>query len=192
MGRSFAKLYEVCLTPAQRESLTELTRNGHAPVKKVRHAQVLLWSDSNREDGRLSAREIGERLDMHVNTVDRIRKAFVLEGEGPALNRKPRAASPIPPKIDGKVEAHLIAICTGPPPEGRARWTLQLLAGELMKRGFVTNVSAETVRKSLKKIACSPGASRVGACPNGIRRASSRRWKAFSTSTRRSTAKMSL
>lgn len=60
-------------------------------------------------------------MEMHVNTVDRIRKRFVLEGEAPALNRKVRQTPAVPPKIDGVIEAHLIAICTGPAPEGRAR-----------------------------------------------------------------------
>ena len=75
----------------------------------------------------------------------------VLEGEESALNRKVREVPAIEPKIDGKAEAHLIAICCGPPPAGRTRWTLSLLAGELKKRGLVTSVCAETVRKTLKK-----------------------------------------
>src|SRR5947209_18672598 len=111
MAVSIPNLYPVVLSAEQRERLTVLTRNGHAPVKKVRHAQVLLLSDRDRPDGRLTRDQVAERLDLHVNTVDRIRKRFVREGEAPALDRKPRATPPAPPKIDGRVEAHLVAIC---------------------------------------------------------------------------------
>ena len=183
MAVSTPNLYPVCLTSEQREILTEITRNGRNAAKKIRRAQILLWSDVEREGGRLSSREIGERLGMHVNSVDRVRKRFVLEGEAAALERKVREAPAVTPKIDGRAEAHLIAICCGPAPEGRAKWTLTLLAEELRRKGLVTGVCAETVRKALKKTNCSLGESSAGASPSGIRRGSSRRWKTFSTST---------
>jgi len=189
MAISTPNKYLVWLTHEQRERLDAITRNGHASAKKIRHAQVLLWSDGHREGGRLSSREIAERLGMHDNSVDRIRKHFVLEGEEPALNRKVRETPAVEPKIDGKVEAHLIAICCGSPPEGRTRWTLSLLAGELKRRGLVTSVCAETVRKTLKKTSCSPGASNAGACQSETAPGLSRKWKTSSMSTRRSIAK---
>lgn len=184
MAVSTPNLYPVCLTSEQREILTEITRNGRNAAKKIRRAHILLWSDVEREGGRLSSREIGERLGMHVNSVDRVRKRFVLEGEAAALERKVRETPAVAPKIDGRAEAHLIAICCGPAPEGRAKWTLTLLAEELQRKGLVTGVCAETVRKALKKTNCSLGGSSVGASPNGIRHGSSRRWKTSSTSTR--------
>jgi hypothetical protein len=88
---------------------------------------------------------------MHLNTVARIRRCFVVEGEAPALDRKVRATPPTPPIFDGRAEAHLVAICCSGPPEGRTRWTLELLAAELVERRIVTQVSAETVRRVLKK-----------------------------------------
>jgi hypothetical protein len=94
---------------------------------------------------------------MHVNSVDRIRKRFVLEGEQPALERKKRAEPPTQPILDGNAEAQLIAICCGSPPEGRVRWTMQLLADELKSRRIVTTISAETVRRNLKKTTSSLG-----------------------------------
>ena len=81
MAVSTPNVYPVVLTAQQRERLTDITRNGHAPVKKVRHAQVLLLSDGERSGGRLTRDRIAEQLDMHVNTVDRVRKRFVMEGE---------------------------------------------------------------------------------------------------------------
>jgi transposase len=148
---STPNLYPVHLAPQQRQSLEDIARNGHAPVKKVRHAQVLLMSDHDRLGGKMTGPEIAAALGMHINTVARIRKRFVLEGERPALERKPRPTPPVPAKVDGRVEAHLIALCTGPPPEGRARWTMELLAGELVRREVVTSISGETVRVALKK-----------------------------------------
>ena len=189
MARSTPNKYLIWLTDEQRERIEAITRNGRASAKKIRHAQVLLWSDGNREGGRISSREIAERLGMHDNSVDRIRKRFVLEGEEPALNRKVREIPAIEPKIDGKVEAHLIAVCCGPPPAGRTRWTLSLLAGELKKRKLVTSVCAETVRKTLKKTNLSLGANSAGACRNATVPVSSHRWKTSSTSTRRNIAK---
>lgn len=187
MAVSTPNLYPVCLTPAGRAALEAVTRNGRNSAKKIRRAQVLLWSDVNREGGRLSSREIGERLGMHDNSVDRIRKQFVLEGEDSTLNRKVRETPAVPPKIDGQVEAHLIAICCGPAPAGRVRWTLSQLASELKRKGLVTGVCVETVRQALKKTNCSLGGSSAGASPNGTKRGSSRRWKTSSTSTPRRT-----
>ncbi len=175
-------LYPVRLTDEQRERLEAISSKGRAPVRKVRAAQVLLLSDRNRPSGRLSRDQIAQALGMHVNSVDRIRKRFVLEGEEPVLERKPRATPPIPPKIDGHVEAHLVAICCGPAPQGRARWTLKLLASELTRRGLVTHVCAETVRQALKKTTCSLGGSSRGVFRKRTQPASSPRWKTSSTS----------
>lgn len=191
MAVSIPNVYPVVLTAEQRERLTDITRNGHAPVKKVRHAQVLLLSDGERPGGRLTRDQIAAQLDMHVNTVDRIRKRFFTEGEAPTLNRKPRATPPNPPKIDGHVEAHLVAICCGKAPEGRTYWTLQLLVDELKSRRLVASVCVETVRKALKKTNCSLGGRSVGASRNGTKRVSSPRWKTSSTSTRRRTRQTS-
>lgn len=143
--------YPIFLTDERRASLDEVCRNGHSPAKKIRHAQVLLLSDRNRPDGRLKGDEIAELLGMHLNTVARIRRQFVLEGEAPAINRKPRQTPPTPPIIDGEAEPQLVAICCSDPPEGHVRWTMQMLADELKTRRIVTQVSAETVRRVLKK-----------------------------------------
>jgi len=191
MAVSIPNLYPVMLTDDQRERLIDLTRNGHAPVKKVRHAQVLLLSDGARSGGRLTRDQIAAQLDMHVNTVDRIRKRFVREGEAPALNRRPRAAAPNPPKIDGRVEAHLVAICCSQAPEGRTYWTLKMLVDELKARKLVTTVCVETVRKALKKTHCSLGGRSAGASRSETGPASSPRWKTSSTSTPRRTRKKS-
>lgn len=167
MARSTPNQYLVTLTDDQRQRLEQITRIGSAPVSKVRHARVLLLSDGHRVGGRLTRDQIAEALGMHVNTVDRLRKRFVLEGEAPALERKVRVEPPTPPKIDGRAEAHLVATCCSKAPDGRTRWTLQLLADELKRRGLVSSVSIETVRQTLKKTRCSRGGSSAGASPSG-------------------------
>ena len=184
---STPNLYPVHLTPEQRASFEDITRNGQAPAKKIRHAQVLLMSARDRPGGKMTGPEVAAALGMHINTVARIRKRFALEGEQPALERRPRRTPPVPPKVDGRVEAHLIALCTGPPPEGRVRWTMKLLAGELVRREVVDAISDETVRLALKKKTSSPGRCGRGACPSGTTPGSSPTWRSCSTSTPRTT-----
>lgn len=151
MSDSSPNQYPVFLTDEQRASLDEICRNGNSPARKIRHAQVLLLSDRHRPGGRLKGNEIAELLRMHLNTVARIRRQFALEGEAPAINRKPRQTPPTPPIIDGEIEPQLVAICCSNPPEGHVRWTMQMLANELKSRRIVTQISAETVRRVLKK-----------------------------------------
>lgn len=187
MALSRSILYPVQLSAPQREDLETITSSGRASARKIRRARVLLLSDHGRLGGRLSRTQVAQTLDLHVNSVDRIRKRFFEEGEAPALNRRPRLTPPTPPKLDGAGEAHLVAICCSAPPSGRIYWTLQLLADELIKRRIVTHICAETVRQTLKKTNCSLGASSAGVSPNATAPASWRRWKTSSMSTRTNT-----
>jgi hypothetical protein len=143
--------YAVVLTAAARRRLEAITRNGHAPAKKILHARVLLMSDAHHPAGRYSDKQIGAILGLHVNTVARIRTRFVRQGEGPALERQARPTPPVAPKLDGRGEATLVAICCSPPPEGQRRWTLRLLQAEMTRRHVVTSICCETIRKTLKK-----------------------------------------
>jgi hypothetical protein len=173
---------QVRLTAEQRRDLEHTARDGQSPARKARYARLLLHADEAHPEGRRNDAWIGEALGMHVNTVARVRKNFAAGGLDAAFGRKPRETPPVPPKIDGHVEAQLVAICCGPPPEGRVRWTLQLLADELGRPKLVTSVCAETVRRTLKKTCCSPGASSPGASPSGTAPGSARRWKSCSMS----------
>lgn len=172
MARSTPNQYPVRLTPEQRQRFESISSNGHAPAKKIMHARLLLLSDHDREGGPWSRTQVAEALGLHPNTVDKIRKRFVVDGEAPALERKARSEPPRPPILDGRAEAHLVAICCGLPPEGRAVWTLQLLADELVARGIVVQISADTVGRALKKTNCSLGERSAGASPRRTRRGS--------------------
>jgi transposase len=175
--------YTVHLSPEARDRLQSITRNGSGPAKKILHAQILLMSDQLHEAGRYHDHQIAAALGIHLNTVARIRKRFVLEGEAPAIQRKQRLTPPIAYKFDGHAEAQLVAVCCSEPPAGSVRWTLSLLRQECVTRKIVTSISRETIRKTLQKTNCVPGARSASAFPNVTRHASSRRWNRCSTST---------
>jgi hypothetical protein len=149
---------KVRLTEEQRERLEDITRNGNGSAKRIMHARVLLMSDEGHPLGRYTDERIGLHLGVSERTVERVRTTFVRCGESVALERKVRQSPPVVPKLDGAAEAHLVAICCSPPPAGRARWTLSLLADELVGRGVVVSVCRETVRTALKKTSCNRGA----------------------------------
>ena len=143
------KRYIVRLTDEEREDLTQLVSKGKAAARKLRRARVLLKADA---DGPAWAdRRIAEALDVGTRMVENIRRRSVEEGLEAALNRKKRCRPPREKVLDGEKEAKLIAMCCGKPPEGRARWTLRLLAGNMVELDIVESISYETLRRTLKK-----------------------------------------
>jgi len=152
------KKYKVDLTTEERSDLEDRLRGGQMSVRKVKRIQILLKADEDWNDER-----IAEALDVGLSTVERTRRKFVERGLGGAItNRRPRRK--YPRKLDGKAEAHLIALMCGPAPAGHARWSLRLLADELVKiEGVeIEDISHETVRQTLKKTNLSPGAKNNG------------------------------
>ena len=151
MAQSIPNRYPVRLDDVQRQQLEAICASGSGSARKIRRARVLVLCDRNRPQGRLRRQDVAQIMGLHVNSVDRICKRFCLEGTDVTLTRKAPAQPAVPRKIDGEMEAQLIAICCSPAPEGRTRWTLKLLASEMKTRGIVTHIAAETVRKTLKK-----------------------------------------
>jgi len=152
------KKYIVDLTTEERSDLEGRLQGGQMSVRKVKRIQILLKADEGWSDKRIS-----EALDVGLSTVERTRCKFVERGlEGAITNRRPRRK--YPRKLDGKAEAHLIALMCGPAPAGYARWSLRLLADELVKiEGVeIEDISYETVRQTLKKTNLSPGAKNNG------------------------------
>lgn len=113
--------HKIYLSCEQRENLDSISRNGHSPAKKILHARVLLMADLEHPKGGKTDGQISDALGIHVNTVARIRKKFVTEGETNALERKKRSEPPTAPLLDGEKEAHLVAICCSQAPQGRIR-----------------------------------------------------------------------
>jgi transposase len=178
---------EVVLSEEQRNELESLVRDGKAAARRVRHARILLMADEDRREGRRPDWYIAERVGISERQVCRIRRRFVHEGISSVLNRKTRSDAGMPRKMDGAVEAQLVTLCCSTPPEGRQRWTLQLLADELRRLQVVTSVCRETVRQTLKKTASSRGRRNASASRKPIMRGSLRTSKKSSTSTRNST-----
>jgi transposase len=152
VGRGKKEENKICLSAQQRERLADISRNGHAPAKKILHAQVLLMADEGAGATKhWTDEEIAAALNLHRNTVQRIRYRFLAQGEQPALNRRVRATPPVAPMVDGHLEAQIVALCCSQAPDGRTCWTLELLTHQLKARQIVLQISRETVRRTLKK-----------------------------------------
>ncbi len=143
------KKYIVRLSQDERKVCTEVVKNLKGTSQKVRRAQILLKADADGPSW--VDQKICEAFDCRVQTVENIRKQFVLEGFEAALERKKRSEPPTPAKLDGMQEAKLIALRLGKPPAGFGRWTLHLLADQLVELEVVDSISHETVRRTLKK-----------------------------------------
>lgn len=114
-------------------------------------ARILLKADQSDNGPGWSDEKISEALDVTVQTIERVRKQLVEEGFDAVLSRKKYTQKVSRKKIDGDVEAHLVALSCSEPPPGRARWTLRLLADMIVELGYVQNISHEAVRQTLKK-----------------------------------------
>ena len=123
---------------------------GRTAAYRQTHARILLLSDENQADGAMKDEEIARALRVGTATVERVRRRRVEEGLARALGRKEQLRRR-QRKLDGSGEAHLMALACSQPPEGRAGWTLQMLADRLVEREIVESISAETVRRTLKK-----------------------------------------
>ena len=149
--------YVVDLNEQEREHLLEVTRHGKSSARKIKRAHMLLKADQD-----LSDVQIAQAVDTSTATVLRTRKRFVEEGLD-ALNERPRSGQPN--KLDGKQQAHIIAVACSSPPQGHTHWTLRLLASKVVQLGFADSISPETVRKILKKTNSNPGRKSNGAFP---------------------------
>ena len=140
----------VKLSAEERTRLERLVATGKNSAAALLHARILLKADANH------AECITVALDTSISTVLRIRKAFVEQGLDAAVYRK-RSTRHYQRKLDGAGEAHLIAIACSKAPEGRARWTMQLLADKMIELKIVDTISDDTVHRTLKKTTSSRG-----------------------------------
>ena len=150
------KRYRVRLSEEEQKGLRSLVSKGRAAAYKQTHARILLLCDENQADGTMKDEEIARALKLGTATVERVRRRGVEEGLEAALGRR-QQLNRRQRKLDGAGEAHLIALTCSQPPEGRAGWTLRLLADQLVECEIVDSISTETVRQTLKKTNSSPG-----------------------------------
>ncbi|MHC4200827.1 MAG: helix-turn-helix domain-containing protein [Planctomycetota bacterium] len=143
------KKYVVRLTDGEREELACMVKKGRAAAYKIRHANILLKADA---DGPAwPDTRIAEAFGCHRGTVENVRRRCALEGLEAAIVRKRQKKLSRERKLDGEGEARLIAIACSEPPDGRDRWTLELLAGELVRLKVADSISGQTVRRTLKR-----------------------------------------
>src|SRR3954452_2519112 len=157
------KKYKVTLTDEERCHLHEMIAASKAAAKKLAHARVLLKADAADGGPAWPAAGTGEAAELSVATVERVRQRFVEQGLEAALCRKKQERPSRERKLDGAAEARLVALACSAPPDGRARWTMQMLADELVELEVVDAVSDETVRRTLQKTRSSRGRPSGGA-----------------------------
>ena len=151
-----AKQYRVNLSQDERKQLLEVSRRGNSSARKVKRSLILCKSDEGLTD-----QQVSQALLVGPSTVSRVRQRFVEGGLERALNDRPRPGQRR--KLDGKQEAHLVAVACSSTPEGHTRWTLQLLADQAVKLELTDSISRETVRQILKKTNSSRGRRKPGA-----------------------------
>ncbi len=143
------KKYVVRLTDEERNGLEAMVKKGRAAAYRIRHANILLKADA---DGPAwTDARIADAFGCHTGTVENVRRRFVLEGIEAAIIRRKQKKLSRERTLDGEGEARLIAIACSEPPDGRDRWTLELLAGELVRLKVADSISGQTVRRTLKK-----------------------------------------
>jgi transposase len=154
------KKYIVRLREEERVALNALVSKGAAAAQKIKHANVLLKVDA---DGPAwSDEQAGEVFGCAPRTVFSIRERFVEQGLEAALARKKRERPACEPILDGEKQARLVQIACSEPPAGRTRWTLKLLAEQLVALEVVESISAPTVMRALKKTNCNRIGGSVG------------------------------
>jgi len=142
--------YSVKLTTLQRKELEKIKSSKSAKELTKKHAKILLYLDEN-EKNQLTVFETAHKVKLHFKNIYKIRKQFATEGIERALNRKKRETPPVPAKITGDVEAHIIATACSSVPEGRKAWTLQMIADKIVLNGLLERVSDVSIMRVLKK-----------------------------------------
>jgi transposase len=153
---------EIRLSDEDRATLKKLITSGTSEARVHTRARLLLMASERSVGSRgtdtrrtNSNQAIADALDLCSKTVSRVRQLFVQGGLQAALYDKPRSGRP--PVIDGEAEARLVMLACSTPPEGRGRWTLQLLADKMVELGYVEHISDTWVMQRLKKTLSSPG-----------------------------------
>ena len=143
------KKYIVRLTAEEKKELENLVKKGKTQAYRIKHANILLAVDADGPNW--PDHQVAKAYKCHQNTVVNVRQRFVEQGFQAALERKKQQAPSRKRIIDGENEARLISIACSKPPEGSAKWTMQMLADELVALKVVDCVSGQTVWRALKK-----------------------------------------
>ena len=154
--------YKVTLDKKERDDLRGITQKGSHKSQKVINALILLNCDEGEfQDHPMINEDVAAVLKTSMRKIDRVKKRFVEEGLEIALGGR-KGERVYSRKADGDFEAHLVALSCSKPPEGFSRWSLRLLADQVVELDYIDSVSYETVRRVLKKTKSSPGRSKGG------------------------------
>ena len=153
---------KVELTTEQRERCLGLVNSGTAHARSIMHAHVLLKTDSSPDGPGWTDQAIAAAFEVSTVTVAKIRRRMVHEGLDAALRHYDSSQRDYHAKLDGRQEAHLIAIAHSDPPAGFARWSLRMIGKQMVLSGHVDSISHVTVGNVLKKGHCSPGVAGNG------------------------------
>lgn len=142
--------YSVTLTDQERKALKKKVKTGNGTARSILRANVLLASDTNAKS-KMTVAEIASAFNTTENTVVKVRKDYLEKGMEGALVRKKRETPPVPGKVDGDLEAHILQIACSNAPEGYAKWSVRLIANRCVELGYIESISHTAVATVLKK-----------------------------------------
>ena len=145
------KLYDITIDKNERSALEKIVSSGKSSAKEVLRANIILNSDCSEGHVPVRLRELAALLNTSTTTIQNVRRGYYKSSMDATIQRKKRETPPVPPKIDGKFEARLIALACNDPPEGYAKWNLRLLADRTVELGYIDSVSHMTISRVLKK-----------------------------------------
>lgn len=149
------RLHPIVLDAEQRARLETVVSQGRSPARTITRARILLKADCGPGGSNWTDTAIRAAFDVSRTTISKVRREFARDGLAAIARRRPPVA--LPRKVDGAAEAHLLALTCSAPPEGRARWTLRLLAERFVLLDGAGTISHEQVRQVLKKASLSLG-----------------------------------
>ena len=142
--------YVIELSAEDKAKLTDIVTKGKSPARTILRANILLASDRQSEKY-MTVSEVSKAYHTTPTTVQNVRTSYCEKGLEATIHRKKRETPPVPAKVTGEVEAHVIALACREPPEGYSKWTLQLLANKTVELGYIDSISPVTIRTILKK-----------------------------------------
>jgi transposase len=142
--------YKITLDKSEHDQLIDIVSKGVHSSQLYRTAYILLNCDEGKYGDKIIGQEISKVLKVSLRMIDRVKQRFVEDGFESCLERKP-IEQPTERKVDGDLEAHLIALSCSKAPKGFSRWSLRMLADKAVELKYTESISYETIRKVLKK-----------------------------------------
>lgn len=142
--------YTIELSEADRKALQDIVTKGKSRAKAILRAKILLASDKGNKK-HMTVAEIAGIYHTTATTVQNVRTSYATNGLDATINRKKRETPPAPAKITGELEAKIIAMACGEPPDGYEKWTVRLIADKCVELNYIDSISHMSVQRVLKK-----------------------------------------